>query len=259
MGSKGTVHLDDAVVEFLADGSGDPVVLVPGLGLDGSYFSDLSRRLTQAGFRAIAVNPRGAGASAGSFDGLTLHTLAADVAGVIESLRAGPVHLVGHGFGNRVARCLVTDRPDLVRSIVLLAGAGDFEPTAEVVRALRSWAHPDATEAECLDYVRFVVADPSTAQRIRQVSTRWPAVAVAQQTASRAMRPIDMRWDTSGAPILVVQGLADPISPPHLGHGLGHQVGDRVRVTDIPDAGHMIFLEQPDAVAQAMVAFFRHQ
>ena len=119
-----TVRLDGAVIEFLAEGSGDPVVLVPGLGLDTSYFADLSRRLARAGFRAIAVNPRGAGASTGSSDGVTLHTLAADVAAVMDGLPVRPAHLVGHGFGNRVARCLITDRPDLVRSIVLLGGAG---------------------------------------------------------------------------------------------------------------------------------------
>jgi len=252
-----TVRIDDAVIEFLVEGAGDPVVLVPGLGLDTSYFADLSRRLARADFRVVAVNPRGAGASTGSTDGLTLHTLAADVAAVIDSLPVRPVHVVGHGFGNRVARCLVTDRPDVARSVVLLAGAGDFEPTAEVVRALRTWARPDATESDCLDYMRFAVADPSAAQRILRASTRWPAVAVAQQSASRAMRPGDLRWDTSRAPILVVQGLADPISPPHLGHALRDQLGDRVRVADIPDAGHMIFLEQPDAVADAMISFLR--
>ena len=69
------------------------------------------------------------------------------------------------------------------------------------------------------------------------------------------MLPTDLRWDTSRAPILVVQGLADPISPPHLGHALREQLGDRVRVADIPDAGHMIFQEQPDAVAEAMISF----
>ena len=252
-----TVRLDGAVIEFLAEGSGDHVVLVPGLGLDVSYFADLSRRLARAGFCAIAVNPRGAGASTGSSDGLTLHTLAADVAAVMDGLPVRPAHLVGHGFGNRVARCLVTDRPDLVRSIILLGGAGDFEPTAEVVRALRSRGRPDATESECLDYVRFAVADPSAARRILHATTRWPTVAVAQSSASRAMLPTDLRWDASRAPILVVQGLADPISPPHLGYALRDQLGDRVRVADVPDAGHMIFQEQPDAVAEAMISFLR--
>jgi len=53
-------------------------------------------------------------------NGLTWHTLAADVAGVIEVLDCGPVHVLGHGFSNRLARCLAADRPDLVRSVILL-------------------------------------------------------------------------------------------------------------------------------------------
>jgi len=38
---------------------------------------------------------------------------------------------------------------------------------------------------------------------------------------------------------------------------LRDQLGDRVRIADIRNAGHMIFLEQPDAVAETMISFLR--
>jgi pimeloyl-ACP methyl ester carboxylesterase len=60
------------IIEFFVDGAGDPVVLLPGGGLDVGYVADFARRLAGGGFRAVAVNPRGAGASTGPLDGLTL-------------------------------------------------------------------------------------------------------------------------------------------------------------------------------------------
>src|SRR4051794_41945040 len=71
---------------------------------------------------------RGVGGSRGSLDGATLHDLAGDVAGVIKAIGCGPAHLVGHAFGNRIARCLAVDQPSLVRSVTLLAAGGLIAP-----------------------------------------------------------------------------------------------------------------------------------
>ncbi len=60
--------------------------------------------------------------------------------------------------------------------------------------------------------MRFVVADPSIAQHILRTVKRWPAVAAAQAAAGRATPPDDLRWQTKGAPVLVVQGLVCPES-----------------------------------------------
>ena len=62
-----------------------------------------------------------------------LSDLAADVAGVIESLGLEtPLDVLGHAFGNRVVRMLATNRPDLVRSVTLVAaGGGGATPVAE--------------------------------------------------------------------------------------------------------------------------------
>jgi pimeloyl-ACP methyl ester carboxylesterase len=70
---------------------------------------------------------RGIGESRGSLGDTSLHDLAVDVAEFLEAMDCGPAHLVGHAFGNRVARCLAVDRPSLVRSVTLLAAGGLIE------------------------------------------------------------------------------------------------------------------------------------
>src|SRR5262249_15191560 len=122
------IEVGGATLECTLYGSGTPVVLLANAGCSTGYFDDLARVLAAGGLQTISVNMRGAGESRGSLDGITVHDLAADVAGVLEAMDCGPAHLVGHAFGNRVARCLAVDRPSLVRSVTLLAAGGVLRP-----------------------------------------------------------------------------------------------------------------------------------
>jgi pimeloyl-ACP methyl ester carboxylesterase len=258
--AKSDVEVADARIEFLCDGAGDAVVLIPGGGFDASYFEGLARRIARAGFRAVAINPRGAGASTGRLEGLTLHTLAADVAAVIEALGARPVHVLGHGISNRVAQCLAVDRPDLVRSVMLLAGVGLIAPTPEVVRALQAWfGVVDTTEADRAEATKALVADPAAAEQVFRQVKRWPSAAAAQRAANRATPQNDWMEPPHDVAFLVVQGLKDRVAPPEHGRAFRERLGPRVQVVDIPDAGHMVFLEQPEPVADAIVSFLRQQ
>src|SRR5262249_39202363 len=92
------------------------LVLLPNAGCSAAYFEHFARRFALAGFQIVAINMRGVASSTGSLAGASLHDLAADVAAVIEAFACAPAHVLGHAFGNRVARCLAADRPDLVRS-----------------------------------------------------------------------------------------------------------------------------------------------
>jgi len=106
MKSQRMVEVGEAVLESVIYGAGDTVILLPGGGCSVSYFDPFAQTLAAAGFRTVAVNPRGVSASTGSLQGCTLHHLAADIAGVIEALADASVHVLGHAFGNRIARCL---------------------------------------------------------------------------------------------------------------------------------------------------------
>src|SRR5258705_7254866 len=118
------IEVGGATLECTVYGSGTPVVLLANAGCSSGYFEGLARVLAAGGLQAISINMRGTGESRGSLEGTTVHDLAADVAGVLETMDCGPAHLVGHAFGNRIARCLAVDRPSLVRSVTLLAAGG---------------------------------------------------------------------------------------------------------------------------------------
>lgn len=88
---------------------------------------------------------------------------------------------------------------------------------------------------------------------------RWPTAAAAQRAADRATPQDAWVEPPSQVSFLIVQGLKDRVAPPEHGHAFRERLGPRVHVADIPDAGHLVFLEQPEPVAEAVVAFLRQQ
>ena len=145
-----TIEVGDATLECALYGSGTPVVLLANAGCSTGYFDHLARALVTGGFQTISINMRGVGGSRGSLDNATLHDLAADVAGVIEALDCGPAHLVGHAFGNRIARCLAVDQPSLVRSVTLLAAGGLIALSTPIGTHFRNATQAKMNGSDCV-------------------------------------------------------------------------------------------------------------
>jgi pimeloyl-ACP methyl ester carboxylesterase len=75
----------DSDIEYFSQGQGETIVLLPFGSLTVGYMKGLSQDLADAGHRVVRINFRGSGKSTGSGKGITLHTLADDVAGVIQA------------------------------------------------------------------------------------------------------------------------------------------------------------------------------
>ena len=248
------IEVSGATLECTLYGSGTPVVLLANAGCSGGYFDDLARALAAGGLQAICVNMRGTGESRGSLDGITVHDLAADVAGVLEALDCGPAHLVGHAFGNRVARCFAVDRPSLVRSVTLLAAGGLIGPATPLGAGFRNATEVKMNGSDCVTVLGARWLSPASDPKILARVECWPAVHLAHLATSRGMALEDW-WGAGTAPLLVIQGLDDEAAPPGNGHALREQFGERVRVIDLPRAGHFLLLEQPEAVTRAVTEF----
>jgi pimeloyl-ACP methyl ester carboxylesterase len=229
-------------------------VLLANGGCSTSYFDRLGQHLASMGLQIVAINMRGVGNSQGPLEGITLHDLAADVAGVIKALECGPAHVLGHAFGNRIARCLAADHPGLVRSVILLAAGGLIGPATPLGTAFRNAGAAKRGGTECVTVLgaRWLssASDPSVLAPVEC----WPMVHIAHLATSKPTR-LDEWWTAGTAPLLVIQGLDDEAAPPGNGHALRDQLGSRVHLVDIPRAGHFLVLEQPDAVIEAVTNF----
>ena len=247
------INVGEVSLECMMHGSGDALVLLPNAGCSASYFEHFARRLTLAGFQIVAINMRGVASSTGSLAGVSLHDLAADVAGVIEAFGCAPAHVLGHAFGNRVARCLAADRPDLVRSVILLAAGGLIAPPTPLGSAFRNAGDGKRSGPECAALgARWL--SPASDPNVLEPVECWPMMHIAQIATSQNTRFEDW-WTAGTVQMLVVQGLDDDAAPPGNGYALRDALDDRVQVVDIHRAGHFMILEQPDAVFEAVVKF----
>lgn len=230
------------------------IVLLPDRGLGAIDFLAFMPRLVDAGYRPVALNPRGVEASEGPLGGLTLHDLAADIAGVIESLDVGPVHVLGHGFGNRVARCVAADRPDLVRSVILMAADGQVPGDGEAHGAMERLFQPARPESERLADLQTALFAPASDASVWLDLLMWTDAQRAQDDADRATPREE--WLAGGtAPILVIQGRHDRLAPPANGRWLREHLGERVDLVELANSGHALFPEQPNEIIEAIRRF----
>src|SRR6478752_7608202 len=110
MAERRSIGHGPARIEFLAQGHGPTMLLLPSLGRGADDFDSIASRIAAAGFRVVRPEPRGIGHSIGPMDGLTLYDLAEDAAAALVA-DAGeapvqPAVVAGHAFGNWVARAL---------------------------------------------------------------------------------------------------------------------------------------------------------
>lgn len=155
-----------------------------------------------------------------------------------------------------MARCLATDRPQLVKTVILLAAGGLIAPQPEASAALEHTLTGTLSEAEWLAAIRTSGFFASTSDPMVWRQGWWPAVAVAYGAAVRAT-PREEWWTAGIAPLLVMQGLEDKLAVPANGRALREAFGDRVQLIELEHAGHALLPEQPEAIAKAVVTFLR--
>jgi pimeloyl-ACP methyl ester carboxylesterase len=257
----GIVKLADSNIEYFSRGKGETIVLLPGGTLTVGYLDGLAEALAKAGYRVVSINFRGSGKSTGSSQGVTLNTMADDVAGVIQDLKLGPVHMAGNDFGNRVARMFATAHPELTRSVILLAAGGKIQPKAAGQHALQVLFNPASTDAEVLAIMPYMVSKPADSARIWELfkPSRDPGAAETIRAAAEST-PLKVWWAPPGkTKYLILQGAEDQIAPPENGELLKQELGDRATLVNVPGAAHLLPLEQPEIAASHMITFIRQQ
>jgi pimeloyl-ACP methyl ester carboxylesterase len=245
-----------ARIEVLAQGKGPPVVLLPSLGRGAADFNPIAERLADAGFRVLRPQPRGIGQSTGPWQGVSLEDLAADIAVVIEHDKNGPAFVVGHAFGNRVARMLATARPELVRAVGLVAANVGHHPSPPDVRAaIRISADTSAPDEDRIKAMQFVFFAPGSDARVWLKG--WHPEVLAAQRIAGDLTPRTIDYAAGRAPVLYIQPSHDPLA--HVADAEEYQraLGGRVTVVVIPNAAHAVIVEQPAAVSDALIAYAR--
>ncbi len=225
---------------------------MPSLGRGARDFDELVAALRSAGFEALALQPPSA-VPAGS----TLHDLADLVVAAIDEHGWSRVHLVGHAFGQRLARCVVADHPERVATLTMLAAGGLVPMDPAIAGSLLACFDLSLPIDARLEHARRVFFAPGNDPAVW--TDGWlPATAAIQHAAVVATPPGE--WTSAAADrVLVVQGLQDVCAVPENGRRYVAMHPTIATLVEIDGAGHALLPEQPAAVAAAVVEFLGAQ
>src|SRR5215218_7951709 len=125
------ITLNGLDVFYETRGSGDPVLLVHGLGSSTEDWEPQVDALARE-FTVVAYDVRGHGRTGKPGGRYTVSQFADDAAALIAALGLGPVHVIGLSMGGMIAFQLAADHPALVRSLVIVNSGPEM-----VLRTLR--------------------------------------------------------------------------------------------------------------------------
>jgi pimeloyl-ACP methyl ester carboxylesterase len=111
-----------------------PVVMLHGLNVQCHTWDPIARDLAE-NYHVIAMDMRGHGDSDWAPTGYRVRSMARDVHGLIDHLGLGPVNLVGHSAGVRVAIAVAGEKPEtIVRLALSDAGPANSKSGATAMR-----------------------------------------------------------------------------------------------------------------------------
>jgi pimeloyl-ACP methyl ester carboxylesterase len=242
---------------YVSKGEGPPVVLLHGLGGSLHTWYGVIENLALH-HHVVAVDLRGHGRSGGQGGGYSIQGWAADVEALLGALELPAVTLVGHSLGSLVAQHLAANRPEAVDALVLLGGISFFEPPMKDAYEQRAkLVEADGLDALVDDWLPGALA-PRTAARLPQLAGLLREVFLRNDpdsyaAACRAMaKAPGIARDRIGQPTLLLVGDHDRSTPIAMTEELHRDIPvSQVRV--IAGAAHWAALEQPDAIAAAIL------
>ena len=164
--------------------------------------------------------------------------------------------LAGASVGGAFAAEMAAIFPGQLGRLALIAPFGLFD---EKQPAADPWAQRRDKVAGlmCADPSKWdaLVAPPEGAN-----SVEWPIeMTRAAEAAARAFWPLgstrlEKRLGLIAAPTLILWGEDDAVLPPAYAGKFAAAINGAARVEMVPGAGHLAYLDQPDAVARAVLA-----
>ena len=257
-----------AVWDLEGDGPDAPVVVLPHCwGCSHEIWVPVARRLREQGHRVVLYDQRGHGTSTRGTAPLAVDTLAHDLSAVLEATDVRDAVLAGHSMGGMTIMSLATYRPEVLRdrakATVLVATAahdprGQSVPQAArltaalisspvVTRSMRTTnGHRFVRGAFGVDPVRshmvltrdlFAACDPA-------VRGGWLA-AMTEMNLLEGIASIDV-------PTTVMVGSRDTLTVPARAEAIASTIPG-ARLVTLEDRGHMLPLEDPEAVTDEIV------
>ena len=227
-------------------GEGEPLVLVHSLAGDRRMWRDVVRALPP-GRRVVAYDLRGHGQAALAPPPADVWALAAALRRLLDGLGIARARVAGISLGGCVAQCLALEDPARVSGLALVATFG--RAPSEICR--RRAGQADTALASLARWMtpQALAEDGWAARYLRDRLLRVAPHDWAGAWNALATHDVAGRLGEIGAPVRVVVGAADPVTPPADSEALAAGLPSAELVV-VPGGPHMLPLEMPGKVAR---------
>ncbi len=263
-----TLKLGDAVLYYVIDGDGAPLLLLPGLGRGTTYYDLIAKPLAER-FRVIRVDPRGIGRSSRGPLPYTVEQWANDFSVLLDHLAISEAHVVGSSHGASMAMALVDAHPKQVRSLVLFGAFAEIDRFIELnVRLRMTLASKLGMGEEMRDFIALwtfghALLERPEANRLLQAGldavrehTPENYIALCQSMLDWGRRQPSFleRLASFKCPTLVACGDSDYWIPAHFSKRIAERIPG-ARYVEMPGCGHVPVREQPKMAADLIAKF----
>lgn len=257
------VTVDDGTqLYWEQSGSGEPLLLIQGLGWSADMWHAIVPMLEQS-HRVIRYDGRGIGRSEVPAGPYSIERMADDAVAVLAAAGVDKAHVLGVSLGGIVAQEVALRHADVVLSLILgcthPGGAETVWPEPEVLESLRARTGMPFEEAVKVS-IDYAYAPGTSAAIIQADLDRRIALPTsaegytAQLTGGLGYQGTLPRLKELGVPALIFTGDVDQLVPAVNSTTLLEAVPDG-RLVVFPGAGHVVFSERPNEVAEAVLAF----
>ncbi|OBI53604.1 alpha/beta hydrolase [Mycobacterium sp. E787] len=260
---------DGTVLSALVAGQGPPVILVHGYTARVVEWNLVWDELQARGFRVIAFDQRGHGRSTLGSDGIGSEPMAADIAAVLEHFDVREGVLVGHSMGGFVSIRSMLDHAHVqgrLRGLVLFAtwagrildGAPQNRlqiPLLQLGILQRLMRNPTVAAlfgaAQCGKRPSPVMVSVFMEAFNQHLDEHGPLLPIVRAFSREDRYP---RLGEIGVPTVVMVGTADRTTPQSHSRRLVEGVPG-ARLVSVPDAGHLLNWEAPEALIEVVESF----
>src|SRR5712691_9151255 len=130
------IAITGAKLHYAVSGTGEPILLIPGLGMDHTYYR-LGVPLLARRMQVLAVDPRGIGRSTKSPPPYSVEGWADDFAAMIDRLGFGPIHVLGSSLGGSMALALAQRHSGKLKSLMIVGAFSELDRATELNFRLR--------------------------------------------------------------------------------------------------------------------------
>jgi pimeloyl-ACP methyl ester carboxylesterase len=242
------------------DATRPSVVFVHGAGNDHSVWALQSRYFAHHGWNALAVDLPAHGRSKGA-PLASIEALGDWIAAFLGAAGIAKAALVGHSMGSLATLECAARHPDRVSKLALVGTAAPM-PVSEML--LDAAKRNDHVACELITGWSFSAGKQLggsqvpglwlTGNGLRLLEREKPGVLYADLSACNAYVGGEASAANVRCAVLAILGARDLMAPAKNARALIGKVGN-ARVVTIPDCGHSLMAEQPDAVLDALRAF----